>query len=542
MRIRNSLICLGLAATLAGCGDGVENFVLTPSQQNEAVELFRTLDGSNNSPFAWGATDAQFLRSSPVAYGDLISTPSGATRPSARVVSNTCVAQAGDMPDAGGRSDFVWSWGQFIDHDITLTRAEAESFDVPIPLGDPDMDPMNTGTQVLSFTRSTAAPGTGTDTTNPRQHENGITAFLDASMVYGSDLARANALRTFTGGLLATSAGDFPPFNTANLEIENALGADPTTLFLCGDKRANEHMALTSLHTIFVREHNFWANQLAQANPDWTDEQLYQRARKIVGAEVQIITYFEFLPAILGQNALPAYSGYDQGVNPGIDTVFSTAGFRLGHTMVSTTFLRLQANGQPIPQGNLEIRDGFFQPQTLVNEGGVDPILRGLAADSMQSVDPFVVEDLRNFLFGPPGAGGLDLAALNIQRGRDHGIADYNTLRVAFGLTAVTQFSEITSDLTRQQNLAATYASVNDIDPWVGLLSEDHVAGSVTGPTLRAILIDQFVRLRDGDRFYYRNDTALASLWTQLEATRLSDIIRRNSGADLQANVFFRTP
>lgn len=541
MKILKPFVGLCLALSLVGCDSNSEDFVVTPTQP-VAMESFRTIDGSSNSSTGAGRVGAVFLRSLPVAYGDQVSSPAGASRISARAVSNICVDQNGDIPDPGGRSDFVWSWGQFIDHDITLTRAEGESFPIAVPPGDPDMDPLNSGTQTLPFTRSTAAASTGTGVDNPREHNNGITAFLDGSMIYGSDPDRANGLREFTGGRLSTSAGNLPPFNTAGFENENALGADPATLFLCGDKRANEHLALTSLHTVFLREHNYWADQLSQQNPNLTDEELYQRARKIVGAEIQVITYQEFLPAILGPDALPAYTGYNPNVDPGIDTLFATAGFRIGHTMVSSSFLRLQANGQPIPQGHLAIRDGFFQPNLLLTDGGVAPILRGLAADSMQSIDPFVVDDLRNFLFGPPGAGGLDLPAMNIQRGRDHGLPDYNTIRTFYGQPAVNQFSEITSDITRRQNLANAYASVNEIDAWVGLMSEDHVAGSITGPTLRVILIDQFKRLRDGDRFFYLNDPALFPLIGTLEATTLSQIIERNSDAQVQDDVFFKVP
>ena len=69
----------------------------------------------------------------------------------------------------------------------------------------------------------------------------------------------------------------------------------------------------------------------------------------------------------------------------------------------------------------------------MTDEGGIAPVLRGLAAQVQQSVDTQIVPDVRNFLFGPPGAGGLDLASLNIQRGRDHGLSDYNSMREASG-------------------------------------------------------------------------------------------------------------
>src|SRR6202011_2516467 len=102
-------------------------------------------------------------------------------------------------------------------------------------------------------------------------------------------------------------------------------------LFLTGDVRGNENVLLVSIETLFVREHNRLADQFAAEHPEWTDEQLYQAARQVVGAEIESITYNEFLPALLGPGALPAYVGYDPSINPGIANEFSTAAFRVGH-------------------------------------------------------------------------------------------------------------------------------------------------------------------------------------------------------------------
>ena len=143
------------------------------------------------------------------------------------------------------------------------------------------------------------------------------------------------------------------------------------------------------------------------------------------------------------------------------------------------------------------------------------------------------------FWFGPPGAGGLDLAALNIQRGRDHGIADYNSLRAAYGLPKVTSFAQITSDATVQSELKATYGSVNNIDAWVGGLAEDHVKGGSMGALFTRIIADQFARLRDGDRFWYQNSFTGKAL-DAIGHTTLAAVIARNTGiTTLQGDVFF---
>jgi hypothetical protein len=375
-------------------------------------------------------------------------------------------------------------------------------------------------------------------TSNPRQQVTKISTFIDASMVYGSDTTRANALRTFSGGLLKTSAGNLPPLNTVGLENANDAHIFPdSSMFLAGDIRANENLELTSLHTLFIREHNQLASAIAVANPKLTDEQIYQRTRRLVMAEVQAITYQEFLPAILGANALRPYLGYRPDVNPGLATEFSTAGFRVGHTLINDDIQFLNNEGAEARAG-LALAFAFFNPGPL-KESGPDGLLKYLATDNTQEVDPQLVEGLRNFLFGPPGAGGLDLASLNIQRGRDHGLPDYNSVRVAFGLPKVTSMAQVTSDVALQAQLLSLYGNVDSMDLWVAGLAENHVAGSSVGPTFQKIIAHQFERTRDGDANWYERSFSGKQL-AALRATKLADIIRRNTSlTKIQDNVFF---
>jgi len=508
----------------------------TASAQN------RTIDGTGNnmSHGVWGSTNQHLDRVGPAAYADGMSMPAGGSRPSARAVSNGIAAQTGSIVNDRMLSDWVWQWGQFLDHDLDLTDAAspAESFPIPVPMGDPFFDPFNTGTQTIPLSRSAYDPVTGS--INARQQMNQITSWIDASNVYGSDMTRANALRTMSGGRLATSAGDLLPFNTGGLP--NA-GGTSASLFLAGDIRSNEQSGLAATHTLFVREHNRLADQIATANPGMNDEDIYQQARKIVGAQLQVITYNEFLPALLGSAApSPMSIGYDDSINPNIMNEFANACYRVGHTMLSPTILRLDNAGNVIPQGNLALQDAFFNPNNIINGGGIDPILKGLASQAMQEIDNQIVDDVRNFLFGPPGSGGMDLASLNIQRGRDHGLPDYNSTRVMMGLTSVSSFADISSDPAVQAALMSLYGTVNDIDLWVGALAEDHLAGSSVGELIAAVLSEQFMRLRDGDRYWYERDDFFVnnpSLLAELQATRLSDIIRRNSDiTNIQDNVF----
>jgi peroxidase len=511
----------------------------------EAVELRRllsatiaTVDGTGNNAAnpEWGSAGIELLRIASSEYGDGTSSPAGIDRDNARSISNAIANQTTLVDNSRGLTDLTWLWGQFVDHDIDLTTAAdpGESFDIAVPLADPYFDPFAIGTATIGLDRSVYVEGVASSD-GVRQQLNTITAYIDGSVVYGSDTQRAAALRTFSGGLLKTSEGELLPFNVDGLD--NA-GGPSSTLFLAGDVRANENVALTAMQTILVREHNRIAGDLATNDPSLNDQQLYEQAREFVVAEMQVITFQEYLPALLGPDAISDWIEYDATVNPGITSEFSTAAYRFGHTMLSPQLQRLDSNGNADIDGNLPLRDAFFNPQQIIVHG-VDSLLQGAADHVAQEIDTQVIDDVRNFLFGSPGAGGLDLASLNIQRGRDHGLADYNDTRIALGLAAAASFSDITSDIELATALETTYGSVNDVDLWVGGLAEDHLPDSSMGETFTEIIVDQFERLRDGDRFWYQNVLSGDQL-RQIEDTTLADVIMRNSTVDgLQTNVFF---
>ena len=254
---------------------------------------------------------------------------------------------------------------------------------------------------------------------------------------------------------------------------------------------------------------------------------------------MQSITYNEYLPTLLGAENLPGYGGYDPSVNPGISRTFSTAAFRLGHTQLSSEILRLDTDGAVIAAGNLTLAASFFPGSGALQQAGIDPILRGLAASVSQRVDTEVISDVRNLLFGfGPSATARDLFAINLQRGRVNGLADYNTIREAFGLSRVQSFAEITSDPSKQEALESLYPSVNTIDAFVGLLAEDHLPGASVGTTIYTVLLDQFSRLRASDRLYFEHALSAEEV-ASVQAVRLSDIILRNTDTErIQANVF----
>lgn len=520
------------------------------------AQVYRPLDGyaNNQTKPTWGAATTSFLRTTGNGFTDSIATPAGANRPNPRTISSAIGSQTQFIPNELGLSDFIWGWGQFIDHDINLNGDHPTEFiPIPVPTGDPEFDPNSTGTVEIPMKRSLSDPNSGTSITNPRLHLNEITAFIDGSAVYGNDEPRLDWLRTFQDGKLKVSSGNLLPFNTIDGEYGSA--EDPNAPFMAddgmipndkfyvaGDIRANEQPGLTCFHTLFVREHNLICDELRTLHPNWPDEQIFQKARKKVGALIQSITYEEWLPAMGLQ--IPAHTGYDPSINPGISNMFSASAYRFGHTMVNGRMVRFSEGGDSLIFGSVNLRDAFFNPDILIAEGGIEPFFRGMASQEHQLVDTKIMDDIRNFLFGPPGAGGLDLLAININRGRERGLVDFNTVRQQLGLPALVNFSDLTSDPAMEIALANLYGDVNTIDSWIGFMAEDHPQGSIIGPTLQALLEQQFLDLRDGDRYYYEVD----AFFTQAEidaikTTKLVDIIKRNTTIQaIQNDVFIAQP
>ena len=473
-------------------------------------------------------TPEQFSRLIPADYADGASSPSGTDRPNPRAISNAVFDTTSvGIPHPENFTDFFWLWGQFLDHDITLAPEHDphETITIAIPTGDPDFDPESTGTVTITMNRTIYDEATGTE--DPREQLNFITPYIDATNVYGTDTTRTTWLRSGINGKLKSSPGNLPPFNDGTQS--NANSPTGNAPFVVGDVRGNEQTLLLALHTLFMREHNRWAEAIYQADSSLTDEQIYQKARVMVESIIQCITWYEFLPALLGDDALPAYTGYDSEVNTQITNVFATAAYRLGHSLVSETLWRLTKDNDPSPLGHLELKDAFFMPARFMNDGGLEPLFRGAAKHVCQALDAKIVPALRNFLFGPPGAGGLDLAALNIQRGREHGLTDYNSARVALGLGAKANFGDISSDSDVASALSTAYGGdIDTIDIWVGGLCEDHVEGSQLGELFHTIVVEQFTRLRDGDELWFENRLS-SQLQQYVRTIKLADVIRNNT-------------
>lgn len=444
----------------------------------------------------------------PSAYADGRNAPSGEDRPGAREISNAVSATTGDKGNKADASDMFWLWGQFLDHDLDLVETSDTLLDIPVPEDDTTFQPGS----MLELKRSLSKEnGLGV-----AQQINAITALIDGSNVYGSDEETTDSLRSMSGGRLIMQEDGSLPYD------------EEKRFYRAGDGRVNENIGLTAMHTLFAREHNRLADDFAAANPDWSDDQIFEAARERVVAQLQSITVNEFLPILLGGEGLGAYQGPVAGLDAQISNSFAAAAYRFGHSMVSDDITPVDETGTA--QEAIPLREAFFNPGQFA-ETGIDAIFRGFASQEAQAMDAEIVDSLRNFVMDSPFSPRLDLAALNIQRGRDHGLPTLNGARRALGFPPITSFDDPVFREGVGARLASVYDSPDDIDLWVGLLSEKPTGEALVGPTQEAILRDQFARLRDGDPGWYAH-TMPADAVRDIENTSLADIIERNTGVE----------
>ncbi|XP_046572556.1 myeloperoxidase-like [Haliotis rubra] len=446
---------------------------------------------------------------------------------SARTVSTTVHTPSIEADLHVNYTHMLMQWGQFLDHDITSTP-----------------------------TQQLTQPAT------PVEQLNQITAYIDASQVYGSSQEEQNKLRTFVEGLLNVSSvvstvRELLPEDTANPDsCSQQVPSD--FCFLAGDHRVNENPTLQSMHTIFMREHNRIARRLKQLNCHWGDERIFQEARKIVGAILQEITYDEYLPIILGPATMNDYgltlgcgtayaNVYSTTTDASIRNAFAAAVFRMGHSMIRSfmsSFNEVHAN-----VGQDRLSDTFGNTNLILSATNrhVGHYCRGLVEDCVQSVDSKLSQEVTDHLFPDDDGNSLDLAALNIQRGRDHGLPPYTHWRRFCGVPDVTSIADLVSTHTAASvsQLATVYADVNDIDLFTGGLSEMPVAGGLVGPTFACLLGKQFEALKKGDRFWHEEDNDFVKFTpAQLEQIRKSSLSRvvcdNTNTNNIQSNAFVK--
>ncbi|MDH1263226.1 peroxidase family protein [Pseudomonas sp. GD03944] len=426
----------------------------------------------------------------------------------------------------------------------------------------------------------------------------------------------ANPFSSQTGAALTadgdTDIGGVQPAGTFDNELLDAH-------YIAGDGRVNENIALTAVHHVFHSEHNRLvehtkavvlesaATDLAFLNQwllapvtevpadlstlQWNGERLFQAAKFGTEMQYQHLVFEEFARKVQPQvDAFLAPDGYDTTINPAIMAEFAHTVYRFGHSMLTETVDRLDPDFVSSEMGLIE---AFLNPLAFAASGpdadtAAGAIVRGTTRQLGNEVDEFVTEALRNELLGLP----LDLAAINIARGRDTGVPSLNAARAEFyAMTGDSQLKPYTSWLDLMQNLKhpaslvnfiaaygihasltgdltakraaaadlvfgggavsdvdrmaflngpAAATGVNNIDFWVGGLAERQMPfGGLLGSTFNFVFETQLEALQNGDRFYYLARLAGMNFLTEMENNSFAKLVMQNTDAfHLPADIF----
>merc|ERR1719318_125396 len=313
----------------------------TPLQQDTCTSSaactdskYRTLDGScNNLAHSdWGKAGQPYVRMATNSYTDGLSTvrtsQAGSALPSPRILTQKVFVPGSGQPSEDHTMNLM-TWGQFLAHDLVLTpgihaddgssisccAADGTHLDgsdlhsecLPITIPSDDAWFAGLGRTCMGFVRSAFSADCDT---GARAQLNAITTYIDANNVYGSSDAAANELRSLSDGKLKVqekSGDNLLPGDSNAPGCPAPVGTAEPVCFAGGDVRVNEQPELAIMHTIWMRQHNKLAEQLKNQHPSWNDENLYQEARRIVGAQMQHIMYHEVLPIILGERIVQEY-------------------------------------------------------------------------------------------------------------------------------------------------------------------------------------------------------------------------------------------
>ncbi|XP_044015108.1 dual oxidase isoform X1 [Aphidius gifuensis] len=470
----------------------------------------------------WGSVDTTLIRKVPSQYADGVYMMSGQDRISARKLSELFMQGDDGTASVKNRTALFAFFGQLVTSEIIMASESGcpiEFHRIEVDKCDKIFDKNCQGNKYIPFRRADYDRNTGHSPNSPREQINKVTSWIDGSFVYSSSEAWTNAMRSFeNGSFLIDKINNLPVKNTMraplfNHAIPSAMRAklDPERLYLLGDPRTNQHPALLAFGIIFYRWHNVIASRVQHEYPQMSDEDIFQRTRRIVVGTIQNIIMYEYLPFLLGDK-LPAYNGYKSDLHPGISHVFQSAAFRFGHTLIPPGIYRRdeKCNFRKTRTGKQAIRlcTTWWDSNQILRNSTIEELIMGMSSQIAEKEDTLLNNDIRNNLFGPMEFSRRDLGALNIMRGRDNGLADYNTVRQHFKLSKKLTWNDINPNLFNKnpkllQQLMEMYANnINNIDVYVGGMLE-----STDGPgeLFTAIIKEQFIRLRDSDRFWFEN-------------------------------------
>ncbi len=562
----------------------------------------RNLDGSDNNVahgakgWAWGKANTNFERlvdKNIYDLGDKTGTTPNAG-PNPRDISNAILNQAKpgidpnlqsgnnsgandkDIRNKFGGNELFTAFGQYYDHGLDfLVKGGTGN---PVTVG-------NDKFPIADLNRGAVAPGTGVDG-KAREHINQTAQYLDQNQAYGSSQAilefllerdsdgnlTAKLLNGKDGGLATlgelkanwekgVKAGLVEAFKDEwisdfkgsgqPLLIDINRGISLDAHFVAGDGRVNENLGLSAVHTIWKNNHNYWVDYLTKylskdatyaaqvKSGAITQKEIFEMAKIINEAEYQRAVFDEFTELMVGSN-VHAFRDYNPNINVTVTHEFAAAAFRLGHSMLNNT-ITVEVDGQ---RKDMPLFAAFLAPDQMDKFGGAKGIVGGMISTLHQEIDTQMVTTLRNQLVGRP----LDLASLNIARGRDLGLPTLNEMREMAGLKRYASWAEFGANLRYAEDLAkfkSIYKTVNDVELWVGGLAEKPKSANglgndtVLGETFTYIFSIQQIALQDGDRFYYKHRLFETNLRQEIQSQDFSQIIERTLGLEyLQAEVF----
>ncbi|MEU4242043.1 peroxidase family protein [Actinoplanes sp. NPDC026619] len=375
------------------------------------------------------------------------------------------------------------------------------------------------------------------------------------------------------------------------------------THFIAGDGRVNENLGLTAVHQVFHAEHNRLTGDIERVLTEdgtaladwqsfdgtWNGERIFQAARFVNEMEYQHLVFEEFARKIQPSiNAFQPFAFPQTDLNPAIYAEFAHAVYRFGHSMLTETIARTREDGT---DDSVSLLDGFLNPVAYTDGGTLGPedaaaeVIRGMSGQVGNELDEFMTDTLRNNLLGLP----MDLAAVNIARGRSEGVPRLNPFRrTLYAKTGDTRLKPYTSWIDFGEHLkhpeslvnfvaaygtyptiaaattvagkreaarvliedapsgaaeflnATSGSGLEDVDLWIGGLAEvTDPFGGLLGSTFGYVFENQLTRLQDGDRLYYLARTPGMNLRTQLEGNSFAELIGRTTGAGfLRADAF----
>ncbi|XP_075148301.1 peroxidase-like [Haematobia irritans] len=546
---------------------------------NDSSNLYyRTFDGSCNnlaSPGS-GMANTRYGRLLRPKYGDGQYSPtrseSGGPLPGARVLSLTVFGEQ-TLPD-DKFNVLTMQWTQFVGHDMgDLMQGSSDNccenpnnkycYNIPLHVYGPIT--LGSGRTCQSFNRAVSDVDLSCPFNNLGYAEkmNRASSYLDLSFVYGNSLEASIKLRAYQGGLLKTVWNNNQELLTTLNNENNECQSNVENCFNVGDMRNQFMPSGVVLHTLLVREHNRLANILAKMNPHYSDEKLFQEARKINIAQYQRITYYEMLPLLLGPShtyeSRLAYNvdheydyvnDYDERLTPVTYAENAVAAFRYLHTSIPGVLTLTEADyhrNQTLRISNYFRRQDTFE--LMRNGKAFDPMTRGLLMQLQKRVDTNLDKEIKHFLDRQPfDEFGTDLKSVDIQRGRDFGLPSYNDYREYCGLPRAFHWSDFSDHISPEkiELMQKFYKSPNDVDLNVAGALERHVAESEFGPTFQCLMTKQFLTTRRSDRFFFeRNDVHTGFKPAQLAEIRkvtLASLICANTDLEYVQQGAFMHP